>query len=145
MPYASEAVFVNSFVKALMQEGPLRATCYIREFNNGTSSRPDVVAVSEEGEVIAFEAKLTKWRAAMQQAHRNAFFADRSYVLLPPAAAERAKMNLDEFALRRVGICTLMDGTIHIVADAPLLDPHNIYRREMARERALKRRRRRRR
>lgn len=143
MPYVSEAVFVDSFVKALLQGGPLRATCYTREFNNGTSSRPDVVAVSEEGEVIAFEAKLTKWRAAMQQAYRNAFFADRSYVLLPPAAAARAATNLEEFALRRVGICTLVDGTISIVADAPLLDPHNLYRREMARERALKRRHRR--
>ncbi len=141
MPYASETAFISTFVKALMgRPGPLSATCYIREFDNGTSSRPDIVAVSETGEVIAIEAKLTRWRDAMQQAYRNAFFADRSYVLLPPAAAARAATSIDEFTLRGVGICTLVDGVVTVVADAPLLQPYNIFRREMARERALKRR-----
>ena len=145
VPYATERVFVDRFLEALMgNPEPLAATCYIREFNNGTSSKPDIVAVSESGQVIAIEAKLSRWRDAMQQAYRNAFFADRSYVLLPPAAAARAAANIEEFRLRGVGICTLEDGKVTIVAEAPLLKPYNLYRREMARDLAEKRRHRRR-
>jgi hypothetical protein len=144
VPYASEAAFVTKFVGALKREtSALQVTCCALEFENGSSSRPDIVAVNEIDEVIAIEAKLSRWRDALNQAYRNAFFADRSYVLLPQAVAERALLEIDEFNLRGVGICTLVEGMVAVVAEAPLLEPHNIYRRELAREHARKRRRRR--
>ncbi len=143
-PYDTEAVFVDGFVRALLADDcPLASTCYTREFGNQTASRPDVVLVSRADEVVAIEAKLTRWRDAMQQAYRNTFFADRSYVLLPPAIAGRAAEYEDDFNLRNVGICTFDGEDILVVKPAPRLDPHNIWVREMARELANKRRHRR--
>jgi hypothetical protein len=141
VPYATEDSFVKTFIRAMkMAESPFAFTGYAREFSNGTTSRPDVVAVGKSGEVFAIEAKLSRWRDAMQQAYRNTFFADRSFVLLPPSVAKIAAANASDFSARGVGICTVIDGAIRIVVDAPLLDPHNIYRRELAREYATKKR-----
>ncbi len=142
--YVSEAVFVDGFVRALGSEDcPLGSTCFTREFPNQTASRPDVVVVSRDGDVVAIEAKLMRWRDAMQQAYRNTFFADRSYVLLPPMVARRAIAFESDFDLRNVGICAWDGREIVVVKVAPRIAPHNIWVREMARERAKKRRRRR--
>ena len=45
--------------------------------------RADVVAVLEDGTVIAFEAKLKRWKDALRQAYRNLCFADASFVVTP--------------------------------------------------------------
>ncbi len=143
-PYDSESVFVDGFVRALLSDDcPLGSTCFTREFGNQTASRPDVVLVSREDEVVAVEAKLTRWRDAMHQAYRNTFFADRSYVLLPPAVAYRAAAYVADFDARNVGICAWDGVQIVVVKPAPRIAPHNIWVREMARELANKRRHRR--
>ncbi len=142
VPYPTEAALVRSFVGLLRSSpSPFKHVGYAREFSNGTSSRPDIIIVTQSGEVIAIEAKLTRWRDAMGQAYRNTFFADRSFVLLPPSVAARAATNASDLIAHGIGICTLIDDEITIVSDAPLTQPYNIYRRELAREEALKKRR----
>ncbi len=142
VPYQSEAAFVRSFVGLLRAApSPFEHVGYAREFSNGTSSRPDIIIVTQSGEVIAIEAKLTRWRDAMGQAYRNTFFSDRSFVLLPPSIARRAAQNVAELHAHGIGVCTMVDNAIEIVSEAPLAQPYNIYRRELAREKALKPRR----
>lgn len=66
--------------------------------------RVDIIGVSDTGELHAFEAKLTRWRHALDQAYRSTTFANFSYVLLPLAAATRALLHRQEFERRGVGI-----------------------------------------
>ncbi len=85
--------------------------------------RTDVVACTMDGDVVAFEAKLTRWRDALQQAYRNTCFAHRSYVLLPTAAARIAIQHEAEFIRRRVGLCFIDDGQLVVAFHPPRLEP----------------------
>lgn len=76
--------------------------------------RPDILAVTDEGHLIAFEVKLTKWREALHQAYRNTSFAHCSYVVLPQEIALKAQRLDGEFALRKVGICYIENEQIVI-------------------------------
>jgi len=68
----------------------------------------DVVALcGAGGEVLAFEAKLGKWREALHQAYRCLCFADRAYVVLPAGSARVAMRHAHEFRRRRVGLCSM--------------------------------------
>lgn len=121
--YDSEADLVREFVGAIQSPAfPLRAADVAQEFFYG-SGRVDVIVVSITGEVVAVEAKLSKWRTALHQAYRNTCFAHHSYVLLPWAIAERAALYLGEFEQRRVGLCALRNGELIIVHDAPRVEP----------------------
>jgi hypothetical protein len=92
------------------------------EFNYG-SGRVDIVARSSKGELIAFEAKLTKWRDALHQAYRNCSFAHYSYVILPMKAARVAMRNSREFEIRGVGLCAVDGGPIRIEIPAERNEP----------------------
>lgn len=85
--------------------------------------RVDVVGVSPSGRVFAFEAKLTRWRDALQQAYRNTCFAHQSYVLLPRATANLAQQYSVEFDRRGVGLCSLVNNNLIVVHDSPLNEP----------------------
>src|SRR5690554_1997168 len=76
--------------------------------------RTDLVVVSG-GNLIAFEAKLNKWRIALQQAYRNKCFADVSYVILPEREARIASRYQGEFERRGVGLCFVNSSGINIV------------------------------
>jgi hypothetical protein len=67
----------------------------------------DVLALSQGGHLVAFEAKLARWRDALHQAYRTRCFAHRSYVVLPAAAAQIAVQYDGEFRRRRVGLCAV--------------------------------------
>lgn len=85
--------------------------------------RTDIVAFTADECVIAVEAKLLDWRAAMHQAFRNRCFANQSYVLLPKTTALRAHCYAGEFDRRQVGICYVEDGGIVVLHPAPDSDP----------------------
>jgi hypothetical protein len=71
----------------------------------------DVVALcGAGGELVAFEAKLAKWREALHQAYRCLCFAERAYVVLPTEAAQVAVRHVQEFRRRRVGLCSMSAG-----------------------------------
>src|ERR1700740_682568 len=59
------------------------------------------------GRIIAFEAKLTKWREALHQAYRNTCVAHHSYVLLPKGIRITPQKYPAEFLMRGVGLCYL--------------------------------------
>lgn len=82
--------------------------------------RTDVIALSD-GKLLAFEAKLTRWREALHQAYRNRCFAHRSYVVVPAAVAERLLRHEGEFTRRKVGLCAVSSSrevTVLIESDA---------------------------
>ena len=121
--FGSERELVAQFVAALVADGApwgyLRVTS---EFFYGRG-RVDVLGACEKKRVIAFEAKLTRWREALHQAYRNTCLAHRSYVVLPAHVAARALSSQREFQKLGVGLCTLIDGRVVILLDVPPTDP----------------------
>lgn len=94
--------------------------------------RTDLVAVSQDGKVIAFEAKLRLWKTALHQAYRNKCFADISYVVLPEAAAIYASRYSGEFARRGVGLCFVSNNDLEIIHEAAESPPLQPWLREQA-------------
>jgi hypothetical protein len=54
--------------------------------------------------LMAIEAKLKDWRKGFAQAFRYRYYANRSVLVLPPAAAERALKFVRDFEQSRVGL-----------------------------------------
>jgi hypothetical protein len=119
MQYQSEQLLVSEFVSLLESHatpwGDVRISCEF-DYSRG---RTDVVLLDESGKLIAFEAKLSKWRYALHQAYRNTCFAHRSFVLLPIKAAVEAAKFRQEFESRGVGLCCLDKNTLTICHEAP--------------------------
>jgi hypothetical protein len=87
--------------------------------------------------VVAFEAKLSRWRAALVQAHRNTCFAHRSFVVLPWLTARRAASFSGEFLRHGVGLCTIQNGRIVIMHDACPSEPIEPWLSEEARSQVV--------
>jgi hypothetical protein len=84
----------------------------------------DVLALCPAGQLVAFEAKLARWRDALHQAYRTRCFANRSYVVLPDATARVAVQHLSEFSRRRVGLCSVSpERGIEVLRDAEVSAP----------------------
>lgn len=119
MKYQREQELVAEFVSSATAEvvdswGPLQVTTefyYMR-------GRTDVVALTINRKVIAFEMKLKKWKEALHQAYRNTCFAHLSYVVVPEEVVELAIRCADEFHKRSVGICYLSEGKVVIALEA---------------------------
>lgn len=123
MTYSNEHELVSDFITQLSVEGtPWGSLDIVREFSY-QRGRVDLVGVSSEGDVFAFEAKLIRWRDALQQAYRNTCFAHRSYVILPWNVAQLAHRYVAEFERRRVGLCTVYDGKLLVLHDARPSEP----------------------
>jgi hypothetical protein len=123
MSYPSESALVDEFVLALgAKASPWGDMTVAREFDY-KAGRTDVVAVSAAGHVVAFEAKLGRWRDALHQAYRNTCFAHRSYVVLPAEAALRAVRYEREFRRRKVGLCFMENGRLEVVLEPPSVEP----------------------
>lgn len=103
--YATEEELVADFSRQLSLGAPLRVDMMTREFDYG-SGRVDVIA-SSEGSIHAFEAKLSRWREALQQATRARSFADFVYVVIPHTSRCAALRYRQEFVRRGVGIVTV--------------------------------------
>ncbi len=129
--YLTEQELVQAFLTHLLCDNPWKASEYDVEFNY-LRGKTDIVTISSDDSVIAIEAKLTKWRTALQQAFRNRCFADESYVLLPPDVAAFASRYEYEFERRGVGICTLVDDHIAILVEATTEAPPQPWLRELA-------------
>lgn len=117
--YKNEYYLVQQFVRRLRGGscpwGTVRVTCEF-QYDRG---RTDVLALAEDGEhLIAFEAKLEKWRDALDQAYRNTCFAHSSFVVLPQHVALRAQRYPLDFECRNVGLCYI-DGDQIVVALSP--------------------------
>lgn len=115
--FATEEHLVHTFCALLCgNDEPWGDLRWSVEFEY-TRGRTDVVAVDERDVVITFEAKLTKWRYALQQAYRNTCFAHLSFVVLPSRIAQRALGFGDEFRRRNVGLCALGEDGFSLLLD----------------------------
>jgi hypothetical protein len=84
----------------------------------------DVLALCQAGNLVAFEAKLARWRDALHQAYRTRCFAHRAYVVLPAGAARVAVQHESEFNRRRVGLCAVSsERGIDVLLDAAASSP----------------------
>lgn len=90
------------------------------EFPGG---RTDVLLVRAPDVLIAVEAKLTRWREALNQAYRATAFAHHAYVLLPLDAAEVALGYQSLFREKQVGLCSISGGKLRILIQSPRLEP----------------------
>lgn len=122
--YASEQALVDAFSEALTASidpwGGLLDHAHEFFYQRG---RTDIVALSPEGKVFAFEAKLRDWKEALHQAYRNTCFAHESYILLPCYVASRVVQWEVEFSRRGIGVCTLEDGAVKILHPAKKVEP----------------------
>ena len=122
-PYSSENDLVNALFASLSAiNAPWNLVAFAREFyyNRG---RVDVIALTDFGEVVAFEAKLSRWREALHQAYRNRCLAHESYVVLPESAARLATTGEHEFLKRGVGLCSWSDNGLSVLLRASKGEP----------------------
>ena len=86
-------------------------------------------AFSRWAKILAFEAKLEKWRSALRQAVTYRSFADLSYVLIPSENAKHAIAQIDSFRSSGVGLLTVEENAIKTHARAVRSYDHN-WKRE---------------
>jgi hypothetical protein len=96
---------------------PFRITDVAFEFNY-TNGRIDIVGICGKSILYAFEAKLKKWRDALDQAYRNSSFAHYSYVVLPDNVTENVLDNRTDFERRGIGLCTVNSAGIKVLFKA---------------------------
>ncbi len=117
--FPSEAALVEALMNGLRGAMSLWGLTKTAAEFDYASGRTDVIALTGENELIAFEAKLTRWRDALNQAFRNTFFAHRSYVVLPVRTAAIAARYAADFARRRTGLCSVSDNAVNVILPAP--------------------------
>lgn len=76
---------------------------------------PDYIQVTK---IVAIEAKLTKWRDALDQAAVYRRYADEAFVLLPAQCAEPAMKARRDFEKAGVGLLVARDTQIVTIFDA---------------------------
>lgn len=117
--YHFETHLVEDFKRVISSNNkPFKIQDYATEFNYN-SGRTDIIAKTESGKLIAFEAKLIRWEKAINQAYRNSSFAHYSYVLLPKDKIQIALSNVNEFKKRGIGLCSFTNEQIEIHIKAP--------------------------
>ncbi len=85
----------------------------------------------EQSEIIAIEAKLTKWRDALDQAIEYRHYSDRSYVLLPDYCVEIAIRNIHKFKQAGVGLLSYSPRAVEKILDA-MPSRRHLWHREYA-------------
>jgi len=114
--YKIEQNLVKELVRQLRSSRSPWGTVDITQEFSYQRGRTDVVALADEGRhLIAFEAKLVRWRDAVHQAYRNTCFAHTSFVVLPRHTALIAEKYGAEFQRRNIGLCYLDDRKIVIL------------------------------
>ncbi len=76
-----------------------------------------------DSEVVAVEAKLARWRDAVDQAEEYLHFANRSYVALPTETVTRSTELKAECRKRRLGLLAVSRQGVELVREAPLHRP----------------------
>lgn len=101
-----------------LSKNPFRVFDLANEFDY-ESGRTDIIGITHNNEIIAFETKLSNWKKAVYQAYRSTSFAHYSYVVLPTQTAFNALRRKHEFDKRGIGLCSVdREGiTIEIKAD----------------------------
>lgn len=89
-------------------------------------------------EIVAFEAKLTRWKEAVEQARAYRSFADRVYVVVPDALLITVREQLDSFASAGVGLLAVGVGSLVELCEADVVpNSEHDWRRELVLSRAV--------
>lgn len=121
--YELECHLVDEFKVLLSKsENPFQIVGTSSEFDY-RAGRVDIIADAGTGILIAFEAKLSRWRTALVQAYRNTAFAHYSYVLMPENTTNSPLKNSYEFERRGIGLCSVGPSGIRIEIEAVKKDP----------------------
>jgi hypothetical protein len=130
---------VREFVRQLRSShSPWGKVRIAREFSY-QRGRADVLALQDKGNhLVAFEAKLVRWRDALHQAYRNTCFAHTSFVLLPRRTAIIAERYEAEFRRRNIGLCYLEKGEVIVVHSPDAQNPIEPWLLDQARAAARK-------
>lgn len=131
--YHLEQALVEAFTGQLsnLEVSPWGPLQFATEFSY-LRGRTDVIAMNGLGEIIAFEAKLRKWREALHQAYRNTCFAHFSYIVVPEKVAMKAIRHFAEFSRRSVGLCYPSTHGIVVLLEPPKLSPLQNWLSEQA-------------
>ena len=101
------------------------------EFNY-IEGKVDLIAENSNGDLVAFEAKLFRWRNALNQAYRNSSFAHYSYVVLPETTLENVVSRIDEFHRRGIGLCFFGSSGLRVEISATRRSPIQPWLTNMA-------------
>jgi hypothetical protein len=86
--------------------------------------------------IIAIEAKVTRWRNALQQASQYGRYADHVYVALPETAAHAASKHAMQFRNAGIGLLQVTTGNLKTLIAAQRHSDHD-WRREFVASRLL--------
>jgi hypothetical protein len=118
-----EQHLVKEFESNIVQpQNPFAVSNLAFEFNY-QSGRVDMIGKTNSGDLIAFEAKISRWRIALNQAYRSSSFAHYSYVVLPESTCRIARQNPHEFERRGVGLCSVSPSGIKVEIPASKKEP----------------------
>jgi len=121
--FSNEESLVQCFVQHLQSDSsPWGSMKFETEFFY-QRGRTDLIGVVNGDNIIAFEAKLQRWKSALQQAYRNKCFADNSYVILPNEHAIIAAQYEVEFRRRGIGLCGVSSDEITILFESAQNEP----------------------
>lgn len=121
--YKTEQKLVTQFNKSLKcNSSPFPINNTASEFNY-ISGIVDLIANLESDELVAFEAKITRWKDALNQAYRCSSFAHYSYVVIPQSEIPRALKRKHEFEFRGIGLCGIEKSIVKIELPAVKKEP----------------------
>jgi len=121
--YRTELALVDDFASIAGDVGSaFSCSALIREFDF-ISGRTDLVGMDGNDLLHAFEAKLTKWKVALDQARRNNSFAHFAYVVLPKENARAAIRSQHEFKRRGVGLIVVDKKTARLEIEPKRIEP----------------------
>jgi len=103
-------------------ENPFTVLNLAFEFNY-QNGRVDIIGETNSGDLIAFEAKILRWRNALNQAYRSSSFAHYSYVVLPESTCRTALQKPHEFERRGIGLCSVSSSGIKVEITASKKEP----------------------
>lgn len=121
----AQDVFMQAEPVRLLLLGRLSNWSLVRNHAGGFRTSKAWVSQSE---IIAIEAKLTRWRDAIDQAVAYRRYADRSFVLLPMENAVIAAQHKDAFTKAGVGLLAYGDGRVVRVFPSPKAKEHTWHR-----------------
>ena len=112
--YENEVALVDQLA-TLVSGGAIQwlSQAVVREFDYA-SGRTDLLTLTVTDQLVAFEAKLTNWRKAIDQAWRNTSFANEVYVVLPRECSRPALQHQAEFRVAGVGLCLMDDSGMEV-------------------------------
>lgn len=116
--YCLESDLVVDATSGILQKWAKDKIAINHEFDY-QSGRVDIVGASSDGCVLAFEAKLSKWRSAIHQAYRSTSYANYVYVVLPAKTAKRAARFPEEFDRHGVGLIAVDSEDFEILIPSP--------------------------